>query len=566
MSRQGSIRSADGWTARLALSLAMVGGLATAQVRAQALATAAPAGSDGATAIASTAPVLPTNIQVVRFQGPEGVRVEVLAPNPEPVPVGDGHGLLTVGLKVGTAYRLRVSNLPDRPGAELFPVIEVVGHLHRPQGIDPGKYPIRVVFSNLDFEDVADHGRLVTQVIYLEDPEQALPITLPKDEIPVVSLNPTEQPLLVAAALGRVVAIVRMGARQPTADDMGFGSYGVVGPGVGSPCPFTQADATRCPVPCGPVVGTPPPPGLAWLPKDEFLCDGGDHHESAHFGGDGGLRGIDPRDAVIQFDDGRRVRMLPTNMVCIYAPRFAEVRTSVGPNETLMVASAYNSKQVVKETSEQARQGPKRLTQNQGAEAARIRERASGMASRTRLGIGSNAIAATNYDETTHIAGNVKVQGTELAKGREKPLAFKEKQKFKGIKTAESAVITGVAEGAGEAVMTWTPRETVGVETPPLRPGLAVVKRVSVGEAEAGDTVTFVIQYRNMGNTPIREVTVVDSLLPRLGYVKGSAMAPKGTVFTAEENRVGSTELKWVLPGPVPPGVEGHVSLVAIVR
>ena len=86
-------------------------------------------------------PVLPPEIQVVRFQGPAGVKVEVLGPVPEPVPVGDGLGLLTAGLKVGRAYRLRVSNLPDRPGAEVFPVIEVVGHLHRPPGIDPAKSP-----------------------------------------------------------------------------------------------------------------------------------------------------------------------------------------------------------------------------------------------------------------------------------------------------------------------------------------------------------------------------------------------------------------------------------------
>ncbi len=314
------------------------------------------------------------------------------------------------------------------------------------------------------------------------------------------------------------------------------------------------------------MVGTPPPPGLAWLPKDEFLCDGGDHNETAHYGGDGGLRGIDPRDAMIQFDDGRRSRLLPTNMVCIYAPRFAEVRTSVGPNEALVVAGAYNSKQVVKEAAELGRQGAKRLTQNQGAEAARVRERATAMASRTRAGVHSDTKAASNYDQTVHIAGNVKIQGTELSRSKEKPVGIKERVKFQGIKTAESAIVTGVAEGAGQTVMTWTPRETVGVEAPPKRPGLAVVKRVSAGEAEAGDTLTFVIQYRNMGNTPIHAVTVVDSLLPRLGYVKGTAMAPKGTVFTAEENRAGSTELKWVLPGPVPPGVEGHVSFEAIVR
>jgi hypothetical protein len=69
-----------------------------------------------------------------------------------------------------------------------------------------------------------------------------------------------------------------------------------------------------------------------------------------------------------------------------------------------------------------------------------------------------------------------------------------------------------------------------------------------------------------MGNTPIRDVTVFDSLLPRLAYVKGSARGPKGTAFSSEENRVGSTELKWVLPAAVPPGVEGHVSFQAVVR
>ena len=122
----------------------------------------------------------------------------------------------TFGLKVGVGYRLRLANLPDRPGAELFPVIEVVGHLHRPDGIDPGRFPIRVVFTEDDLVDAVDRGRLVTQIVYLEDPEQALPIALPKDEIPVVTLSPAEEPLKVAAALGRVMAIVRLGGRKPT--------------------------------------------------------------------------------------------------------------------------------------------------------------------------------------------------------------------------------------------------------------------------------------------------------------------------------------------------------------
>jgi uncharacterized repeat protein (TIGR01451 family) len=93
-----------------------------------------------------------------------------------------------------------------------------------------------------------------------------------------------------------------------------------------------------------------------------------------------------------------------------------------------------------------------------------------------------------------------------------------------------------------------------------------VVKRVSANEAEPGDTVTYVITYRNMGNTPIRSVSIVDSLLPRLEYVAGSAKGPKGSKFSADENRAGAMELKWTLPDAIPPGGSGYVSFQAVVR
>ena len=573
MSRPGRIRRAS------LLALAIAAGLGSAAAQAQnapspntnpprtiaSVPEAPGTTSVGLAEAAPVAPALPTNVQVVRFQGPEGVVVEVLGPNPEPVPVGDGKGLLTVGLKVGTSYRLKVSHLTNRPGAEIFPVIEMVGHLHRPAAIDPAKYPVRIVFTEDDFEDVADRGRLVTQVVYLEDPEQALPIALPKDQIPMVSLSPAEDPLKVGAALGRVMAIVRMGARKPTPEELA-GGLGWAYEGPWGVCPFTQNDGGKCAVACGPVCGTPPPPGRPWMPKDEYLCDGGDAGQPVTFSGAGGLAGLDPRDAIIKFDDGRRTRALPTNVVCVYAPRFAEVRTSVGPNENLTVEASVGMKTIVKEASEAAKEGPKRLTMNQGAEAARNRDRASGLASRQRAGVHAEMLAAAGNDSITHIAVNLKGQNTEKMRIREKAGLMKERQKNVGIKTAESAVVSGITEGASQAVMSWVPNETVGVETPPNRPGVAVIKRVSATEAEPGDTLTYMIQFRNMGNTPIRDVSIVDSLLPRLGYIKGSAQGPKGTTFTVEDNKLGATELKWVLPEALKPGAEGRVMFQALVR
>lgn len=550
---------------------------------------------------------LPPEIQVVRFSGPEGAILEVLGPSPTPVSIGDGKGLATVGLKVGVAYRLRLSNLPNRPEVELFPIIELVGHLHRPAQIDPSRFPIRVSFEDEDLIEAVDRGRMVTQVVYLEDPELALPLDTVKDETPVVTVTPAEDPRQVAAALGRVMAIVRLGGRRPTPEEINLEMVGFAADGVVMACPFVGPTGHSCGLPCGPVCGTPPAPGRPWLPSDEYLCDGGDRANPVQFGGDGGLRGIDPRDAVIRFrgatlDEVRpqiealrermerneisaeqfriqadriarsteraegRPRVLPTNVVCIYAPRFAAVRSSIGPDATVKVQGTDLARLAQREQMSAARQGPKRIAQRQNAEIGRHRSRASGLAGRVFAGESSELRVLSGYENSTVIAGNVLVQGPETSKTRQKPSTTQINALAARLDLEQKVAVTGIIEGAGQTVMTWTPLETVGVEVPPNKPGLAVIKRVDAEAAEPGDTVTYTIQYRNMGNTPISSVSVVDSLLPRLKYKPGSAQGPKGTVFTSAANQSGSTELRWDLPGVIAPGAEGVVSFQAIIR
>ena len=99
------------------------------------------------------------------------------------------------------------------------------------------------------------------------------------------------------------MAIVRIGGRRPTVDEINAGATGDVGldavAAVGSGrCPFTSTTNEPCQLPCGPVCGPTPPPGRPWLPRDEYLCDGGDHGEPAGVGEGGNIKGIDPRDAV----------------------------------------------------------------------------------------------------------------------------------------------------------------------------------------------------------------------------------------------------------------------------
>ncbi len=520
-------------------------------------------------------PVLEPDVQVVRFQGPPGLTVEVLAPTPSPVPAGDGGGIITVGLKRGVGYRLKIGGIADRPGRELYPVIELVGHLHRPEGVDAGKYPIRVVFNQEDLDDVGDKARLLTKIIYLEDPDQAIPFHLPKDQVPVLTISPSEPPLRVAQALGRPVAIVRMGVRKPTIDEIQAGQAGDLGldwaASIGSgPCPFLNSSGAKCGLPCGPVCTPAPRPKQPTLPRDEYLCDGGDRGTPAAAGPSGSVGGIDPRDTVVGFDIGLKgriePRILPTNVVCIYAPRFAEVRMSTGPNQTIDVQHVNTDKQLSKFSQYNGNAWAKKLVQNQDAQLVRERSRAMGLKGRNSPDETSNNRGPSAMKGDVMTITNLQLQNSELAQNRQKPGQLSKKIRLEGIKTAEGPVVTGLSESANEAVRVWAPHQMTGVEVPPDRPGLAVIKRVSAAEAEPGDKVSYVIFYRNMGNTPISNVSIADSLLPRLDYVKGTSRGPEGTRFSSAMNRVGSTELRWILPGVLAPGAVGHVSFDAIVR
>ncbi len=168
-------------------------------------------------------------------------------------------------------------------------------------------------------------------------------------------------------------------------------------------------------------------------------------------------------------------------------------------------------------------------------------------------------------DEVTLLRGNVQNVGPEQQLARQGQITVERDQPLAGIKTAEGLVMEGIVEGARTQVMAWKPQELAQVEVPPNKPGMAVIKQVDNGEALPGDVLTYTITYRNMGNIPITAVAITDSLLPRLEYVRGSARGPTGAVFTAGENRAGSTELRWEI-GTIAAGAQGAVQFQARVR
>jgi hypothetical protein len=117
-----------------------------------------------------------------------------------------------VGLIVGNVYRLKVSGLENFPGLDFYPSIELMDRLHPPTGREED-FPIDFEFTEEEFEWAAN-GRLVTKVIYLEQPER-VPTLLLNSLQRIQTIEPSRNALAEADSLGRPMAIVRLGGRTP---------------------------------------------------------------------------------------------------------------------------------------------------------------------------------------------------------------------------------------------------------------------------------------------------------------------------------------------------------------
>jgi hypothetical protein len=155
---------------------------------------------------------LPGYFQPIEIRGPRGLVITTAETgsfaDPRPAP-------LVVGMMIGPVYRLRITNIPNQEGLEVYPTIEVINRLYPPVGMEY-KFPIPVDLTQEELEMALD-GKFVTRVIYLEEPYDALPVAQEPTDQSYFEAGDGENPLDVADALGRPMAILRMGARLPDA-------------------------------------------------------------------------------------------------------------------------------------------------------------------------------------------------------------------------------------------------------------------------------------------------------------------------------------------------------------
>src|SRR5207248_7736051 len=106
-------------------------------------------------------------------------------------------------------YRLKLSNIPGRPGLELYPTLEVVPANNKTSTF-LAHSSVPLTFTQEDFDQVAA-GNYLVKVVYLPNPQfQDLAIAGP-NEIVSSRLEPGADPIAEALQRGSILLVVRLG-------------------------------------------------------------------------------------------------------------------------------------------------------------------------------------------------------------------------------------------------------------------------------------------------------------------------------------------------------------------
>jgi uncharacterized repeat protein (TIGR01451 family) len=454
----------------------------------------------------------PAPLVAAKFLTPAGVRVTAF-PGTKLSRMYDTP--VVMGLRPGYVYRFELANLPYNPGKSLYPEVEVRGMLVPRPGMKYMDYPIPLTFSAAEIERVLN-GALITKVIYLEDPEKAVPTEVRPDQ-PVEMPEESERDALKNAIdNGRLMAIVRIGDRKPTPELLHTLAVDgtILLPGEGrlkAPMLPPVVPFWACPM-YDPILG---PKG----PKEECFENGDDRNDPLGIGPNQRLGGLNPTDVGVEYTMNGKRRVTTSNVGCICAPRYMIRRTEILPG-------GIDARQM--------------LIENVGrSSSAWLRERQMAMADIAR----EKANAFVGRSRPSAYIGKI---GTSFFIGTSKPSAIGQ---IEGLKVVAALV------------------EPEQLTAYPVLCPLTVTKLIDpAGPRQAGDVVTITIRFANTGTKAISDLVVSDSLSGRLEYVPGSAQTDRPGNFTTADNEAGSVIVRWDLPGVLLPGQAGMVRFKAMVR
>lgn len=156
---------------------------------------------------------IPGYFQPAQIRCPQGGKVAIASAGKF---AAGAPSVLNVGLLIGTPYRFKITEIPGLPGVEIFPTVELLDRLYPPAGLAT-RFPIPIHLTAQELRMAAE-GLFVTRVIYLEDPTNPVVIQDQENRQRFFDVRFNEDPLRVADQLGRPMAILRIGSKQPRMD------------------------------------------------------------------------------------------------------------------------------------------------------------------------------------------------------------------------------------------------------------------------------------------------------------------------------------------------------------
>jgi hypothetical protein len=148
----------------------------------------------------------------IGFIGPDGMQVQW---DVNTAGGFDSTPLVTPGrydFPQGAIYRLKLTNIPGREGAELYPTLEVAPTTPRTAAfIAHNTVPVQL--SDEDLDQVMT-GNFVTKVVYLPDPDYQELAVAGVETLVSTRLDPGIDPVVEADRRGSILAIIRIGNKD----------------------------------------------------------------------------------------------------------------------------------------------------------------------------------------------------------------------------------------------------------------------------------------------------------------------------------------------------------------
>ena len=148
----------------------------------------------------------------IHFVGPEGMQVHWDATGSGQF---DSEPLVAPGrtnFEQGAIYRLKLTNIPARPGVELYPTLEIGPAMPRTDAyLAHNAIPFQL--TDEDFDQVLT-GNFVTKVIYLPDAEFQELALAGVETLVSTRLDPGVDPIVEADRRGSIMAIIRLGNKD----------------------------------------------------------------------------------------------------------------------------------------------------------------------------------------------------------------------------------------------------------------------------------------------------------------------------------------------------------------